>query len=538
MTFTLAQGFTGIDWLVLALYFAALAGSGWYFARREQKGTEDYFLGGRRMPVWAVAVSIVATSMSAASFVGVPEQGYQGDLTYLATNIGMVIAAIIVAGVFIPAFYAKRVQTIYELLEDRGGVIAVRSASAMFMIGRVMASGARIYIGAIPASLVLFGVEDGLEPGNLLIAVGVLTTVGVLYTLVGGIASVIWTDVVQMGVLLGACGLAIVLILSRIPVGPGEIVEALSVGKPDGSSKLLLFDLGFRENGFDFASAFTLPAAIIGFTLMGVASYGTDHDLVQRMLTCKDAKSGSRSVIAGILFGIPSVALFLIVGLLLYVYYQRPDLMGQAARPAPDDSRQVFLSFIINEMPAGLTGLMMAGLFAAGLSSLNSAINAMGSAFINDFYRPMRPGRDEKHYLRAGRFGVAGWGIVLGLFAGFCVYWQMEDGRVSQGGTLLTFALQVMTFAYSGLLGVFLTVLLTKRGNSWSCVWALVVGFVAVAVMNPALWSIVQLDAQATIEAGGFVGSVLGAAFGWKLAIATAISFVTCQLGSPKEQAR
>ncbi|USO00256.1 MAG: sodium/solute symporter [Phycisphaeraceae bacterium] len=511
-----------LDWGVILLYFALLAASGVWINRRSQKTTDDYFRGGGRVPAWAAAVSVVATSMSAASFIGVPQQAYVGDLTYLSTNIGMVLAAIVIAFVFVPAFYRARVQTIYAYLDTRLGEPAGRAASLAFMVGRVLASGARIYIGAIPASLVLFG---DLAPGHLVVAIAVLSVVGVVYTLVGGVESVIWSDVIQMAILLGACIAAIVVIASRLNAGFGEAIDALASGGAGGASKLTLFDLSLDPH-----AAFSLPAAFIGFTIMGIGSYGVDQDLAQRLLTCRDAKAGARSIIGGILIGIPSVALFLVVGLLLFLFYQRPDLVaGEAVRP-PDDSRQVFLAFIMDEMPAGLSGLMLAGLFAAGLSSLNSAINAMSSTFINDFYRRARPGASEAALVRAGRVAVAAWGVVLGLFACGCVW--LYGRHAGEGGTLLTFALTVMTFAYAGLIGVFFTALFTKRGNGASAIAALIVGFIAVGLMQPMFWGfVVDLDARRAADPGDALLWVLDLAFVWKLTIASGLSFGVCVVG-------
>lgn len=508
--------FLPLDWAVLGGYFALLAGTGYLFSRREQASTDDYFLAGRRMPMWAVAVSIVATSMSAASFVGVPQQGYTADLTYLSTNLGMIIAAIVVALVFIPAFYKAGVSSIYAMLANRFSPTAMRAASLAFLVGRVMASGARIYIGAIPLSLVLFGVQDGMNPGNLLIAIAVLTAVGITYTFIGGIASVIWTDVIQMAVLLSAAVLAILVIVLRIEAPWADVIGALRTGGEAGASKLTVIN-----TDPDPRLPFGLLTATIGFAIMGIGSYGTDQDLVQRMLTCKDAKTGSRSVITGILLGVPSVLVFLVVGMLLFVYYQRPELMGAAAPEGlPSDDRQVFLEFILRELPAGLPGLMMAGLFAAGLSSLNSAINAMSSSMVSDFYRHAVPDRDAKHYVFVGRIGVVGFGVLLGAFAVLCVYWQ--NASAEQGGTLLTFALRVMTFAYAGLVGVFLAALLTQRGNTASVIASLVTGFVLVLAMERSVWDALLGKPD---ELPGLLELLTSLAFAWKLTGAAAVSF-------------
>ena len=537
------------DWSVLGMYFAFLGVTGWYFSKRETNSTDDYFLGGRKMPTWAVGISIVATSMSAASFIGLPEQGYTSNLAYLSTNIGMVLAAFVVAFVFLPAFYKRRVQSIYELLDQRHGRGAMQATSGVYMVGRIMASGVRVYIGAIPAAIIMFG-TDGLQPINLCIAIAVLTAVGILYTLVGGIASVIWTDVIQMGVLIGAGVLAIALIAYQLPVGAGEVAGALRDGAAGEWGKLTLFAFGDESRPW-WMNPFSLPAVIVGFTLMGVAAYGTDQDMTQRMLTCRDEKAAARSVIGGIIFGVPSVALFLVVGLLLWVYYQQPQLWLDAGINAPEppaDSRKVFLIFILDHMPAGVSGLMMAGLFAAGLSSLNSGVNAMASTFINDFYRPMKPGQSETHYLKAGRFAVVGWGLILGGFAIVCVFWQHRDGQIQEEGTLLTFALTVMTFAYAGLLPVFLTTILTKRGSTASVIAALATGFVLVLLMQPILWDkplgLEQMrdtfDAALLEDPAAprpFVLGVMDMAFVWKLTIASSVAMLVCLGGNTQKHA-
>ena len=518
-------GFQALDWVTLGAYFFILIVSGWYFSKKSKVTPEDYFLGGRKMPAWAVSISIVATSMSAASFIGVPEAGYTGNLTYLSTNIGMIIAACVVAFVFIPAFYRSNSGSIYELLGRRFGSQAEKAASASFLIGRIMASGARLYIGAIPASMVIFGTEHALEPQRLILAISVMATIGIAYTLVGGITSVIWTDVLQYTILIGAAIGAIVVILSRIDIPLPQIIEELAKEQPDGTSKLTLIDT--RP---DPRLPFTLLTAIFGFTLLGIGSYGTDQDLAQRMLTCKNAKAGTRATIAGILLGIPSVMLFLAVGLLLWIFYQRPELFGEPARTTPNDSRQVFLDFILTQMPSCLTGLMMAGLFAAGLSSVNSAINAMSSAFVNDFYKSARPDRPPRHYVRVGRIGVIVCGVLLGAFACFCVFWQQRDGQFQTSSQLLNFALSVMTFAYAGLIAVFFAALFTSRGSAHSVILALITGFVINILLQPWVWGI---DASA-LRAGLSHSSDLSAAglwlfsvhFSWKLCIAVLLSFL------------
>lgn len=509
------------DWAVLGLYLVILTVSGVAFSRKEQKDTGDYFLGGRRMPVWAVALSIIASSLSVATFIGVPQIAYEGNLTYLLTNLGGLIAIAIVAVWFIPAFYRANVTSIYELLGQRMGDGAKKSASATFMIGRVFASGARIYIAAIPLSMLLFGDSGKDQPEwQIIIACLALVAISVSYTLAGGISSVIWTEVVQTVVLLVAVLGAIWLLFHKIPLSGSQIIETLRSPSSGAGSKLTLVDTSTNP-----AIHFTLWTSLIAFPLMGLASYGTDHDLAQRMLTCKTAIKGGQSAVLAIALGIPIVALFMLIGLLLYVFYGEPAKMGAAAPSyVPPNSAKAFLTFILREMPAGMSGLMMAGLLSVGISSLNSALNAMAATAIKDFYMPRRPGRDPRHYVAAGRIGVVAWGVILAGFAVFCVFWQRANSQ-----TLIDLALGVMTFAYAGLLAVFLAALFTRRGNSTTAVLAIIVGFLVLASLQPIAW-----NRYAWLL--GLKGVKL--AWPWHLVIGTAIAFVVCVIGKrPAEKA-
>lgn len=510
-----------LDWAILAAYFALLAFTGWWFSRVRHKTTEEYFLGGHSMPVWAVAISILATAQSAATFVGVPESAYSGDLTYLSTNIGGLIAAVIIARVFIPAYYRQGVSTPYQLLEKRFGPGAKLATSWAYMIGRVFASGARVYIGAIPVSLAVFG---DVSPNHLAISIAAFMAFGIVYTLAGGIASVIWTDVFQVCVYLGAAVVAAILLWRAIPADASQIFSALSTGMPDGSSKLTIvrpgLDLSQPRLGFDLSAEFTLITAVTGWMLITIASHGTDQDLVQRMLTCKDAARGGRSVITGILVGIPTVLLFAFLGLLLWVYFNRPDLAGGPRSPATIDGSQVFLRYILTEMPAGAAGLMIAGVMAAGPAGINASLNSMSSTFVGDVYRPALPGRSDRHYLRVGRLATVGWGIILGLFALLCIRWQQQARE-----QVLPFVLGVMAFAYAGLLGVFLTALFTRRGNTASAITALAAGFITVLVLQPVVFA--RLTEGTILEA-------VKLASPWRLVIGTVIATLICCAGRPR----
>ncbi|MFZ4575102.1 MAG: sodium:solute symporter, partial [Phycisphaerales bacterium] len=506
-----ANPITPADWLVIAAYFAALVGTGAYFAWRARRlaSASAFFAGDHTMPVWAVAVSILATAQSAATFTGVPEQGYKGDLRYLATNLGSIVAAIILARVFIPAYYRKNVTTPYQLLESRFGRGAKLATSIAYMIGRVFASGARVYVGAIPVSMALFG---DISPQHLGLSIAAFMAFGIVYTLAGGINSVIWTDVLQVCVYLGAALAAIIWLCTRVTVPWSEVLAAVHTGTRDGTSKLNLW-----PNDWSWSTDMNLATILTGFVLLALASHGTDQDLVQRMLTCRSAAKGSWSVISGVLIGIPAVAMFSALGVLLWVYYQHPGMMGDPGRLAPaGETSGVFLQFILSEMPPGFAGLMIAGVLAAGPAGINSSLNSMGSTLVNDVYRSFRPNRTDRHYIVMGRWAIAFWGIVLWVFALACIPWRARAGQ-----DIINFVLSVMNFAYAGLLGVFFTALFTRRGNTASCIAAMFVGFTVVLLLRAEVWT------WWTTELGLKGWSTFKLAWPWHLVLGAAAATAT-----------
>lgn len=526
-------GFAPADWAVLGLYFLAIGVSGWLLSRRAQASTEDYFLAGRRMPAWAVSFSVLATSLSAATFVGVPEVSFQGNLTYLSTNIGGIIAILIVAAFFIPAFYREHVSSVYQLLGKRLGAGAQLAGTWTYMLGRVLAGSSRIYIGAIPLAMVVFGDDPSrpVEMPHIAIAVVALCLVGAVYTLVGGIASVIWADVIQTVVFVAAIIVAIIVLLDRIPVPLAELINAWR-SPPDsaaagvvGASKLAIV-----STSTDPSRTFTIWTALTGFMLLSLGSYGTDQDLVQRTLTCRSPLKGSQSAVVAIFTAIPVVALFLFVGLLLHIFYARPDIMGDAAPTAAmTASEKVFPQFILHELSGGLAGLLMAGLFASGLSTINSSLNSMSATLVTDVYMKHVRNRSPRHYVAVSRLAVVMWGVALAGVAMLCARWH-RSGNLG----LIDFALSVMSFAYAGLIAVFLSAIFTRRGNSWSAVAAIVCGFQAVLLLQPWAWSTWAAFIPLPSAADGAHRTLASVtlAYPWHLCIGTAIAFVVCQLGT------
>ena len=495
--------FGAIDWTIIGLYLALMLGIGaWSYRRGEDESPESFFLGGRRMPPWAVSLSVLATALSAATFVGAPAEAFSGNLSYLILNVGGVLAAVVVAFLFVPAFYEAGTVTIYGYLGQRIGPGAGTAASIAFLLGRLLASGARLFIAGIVFALMLYG---DTELPQVLGAVLLFGAVGTAYTAFGGIRAVIWTDAIQIVIVIGAAVLAAILLLKVIPAPLSAIWQALSVPEENGGSKLGLVDLSL-----DFSRPYTLWAAL-AMTFFNVAAYGTDQDLAQRLLTCRGKWRGSWSLIGAILAGLPITLLFMLVGLLLWVFYSRPDLMGDAMPADPlADPRRVYPQFLLNHLPTGLAGLAMAGLFAASMSSLDSAINAMASSAVVDL-GITRQGGGRVH----SRAVVVVMGIGLTLAACGLALLQ-EQGEQ----TLLPFALSVMTFAYAGLLGVFLTALFTRRGSTRSVIAALFAGAGVVTVCRflPDLTKY-------------FLGEPFRLAFPWWMVIGAVVSFGVCIIG-------
>ncbi|UTA48417.1 sodium:solute symporter [Simiduia sp. 21SJ11W-1] len=507
---------TGPDWAVFAIYGLILGATAYYFSLRNSQNSRDFFLAGNAMPVWMVAISTLATTQSAATFLGGPDLGYRSDFSYIFTNLGAVIAALIVARFLIPLFYQQRVTTVYELLQNRFGANAKRKAGGVYLLGRIFASGARLYMAAIAVSMLLFG---DIQADHVVLAVVMLAIVSLGQTVFGGVSSVIQSDVIQCFVYVGAAIAVFCVLMWYIPVSSGEILTALANPTDGSGSKLELIDWRF-----DLTDPFTLWATFTGFVLLNVAAFGLDQDVTQRVLTCRSSLEGARAMLWSVLMVIPVMALFMGIGMLLYVYYQRPDLMG-ASQGVLQNSADVtvFMQFVLNELPGGVRGLVVIGVIAAALSTLTSGLNSMASVITEDFYRPWAAKRKQQpsdaQMVRVGRLAMIAVAAALSGMAILCFYWQ----QVSQL-PLLPFALSVMVFAYSGLLGVFFTALFTGRGNGMSVTAALIGGFCTPLVMQPWL-----------IEAFALQDYIAPMAFPWQLCIGTLIAFGLCCLGKPAQ---
>ncbi len=488
------SGFATLDWLVFGAYFLMLAITSLLLSQVRVRTSRDYFVGSNRMPMLAVALSVLATSQSAATFLGGPEYSYRNDLTFLGFYLSAFLAILFVAKVLIPRFYAINAVTVYELLDIRYGERAKRYAGVMFLLGRLFASGARLYIGALAVSMILFSDITFLHVNY---AIVLLMAGALAYTYVGGVKSVIFSDIIQAITYIGA-GIAVLIYLYMAL--DSDLSTILTTLQADDKLRLIDWNLSFSSEG-----KFNIYGLLSGWLLLNIAAYGLDQDMTQRVLSCKNAASGQRSLYFSILFTVPVVLLFLAIGLLLYLFYRQHEVV----QSFHGESVTIFMYYILNEMPEGLKGLVTVGAVAAALSSTNSVLGAMASVAVEDIYRPLKHNGahlNEQHYVRAARIAVLGFAVALSLMA-------MLSYLVHHGSDLplLSFALGVMAFAYSGLLGVYGAALFTRRGSEKSVLFALLGGFLTVLALQPYLF-----------------GADIG--FAWQIVLGTAVSFGIMQL--------
>jgi len=465
------SSFTTIDWTIFGMYFLLLGLTGAILSKTKVTSTREYFVGANTVPMFAVAISVLATSQSAATFLGGPEYSYSKDLTFLGFYLSAFLAVLFVSKILIPKFYAINAVTVYELLEQRYGEKAKKQAGVMFLVGRLFASGARLYIGAIAISMILF---LDTNPSHVAFSISILMFGALVYAYFGGVKSVIFSDIIQAITYIGAGVAVLIYLYVSMDVDFSTMVYILNE-----NNKLKLLD-------FSISSGFSVWALLSGWLLLNIGAYGLDQDMTQRALTCKNEKEAQRSLMMSIYMTIPVAILFLLIGLLLYLFYQHPELSNlktDVVQKFDGEKITIFMYYILHEMPEGMRGLVTVGAVAAALSSSNSVLGAMSSVAIQDLYRPWKEKqgiKDEMHFIKAGRNAVLFFAVALSFMAMLSYYWQHYTQL-----PLLSFALGVMAFAYTGLLGVFGAALFTKRGNPQTVPFALIGGFVTVLLMQP-----------------------------------------------------
>src|SRR5213080_661953 len=473
-----------IDTAVLLLYFIVIIFIGLYMGRKEES-LKDFALGGRRIPWWAVLASIIAAETSAGTFFGTPGEGFTfRNYTYLQLALGTILARILVSFIFIKPYYDYKVYSIYEYLTTRFGVPTKNAASAVFLFTRLLASGARLYVAAIALALG-YEMVRGVRPDQtetLFIYIGAIVVIVLLtaiYTTLGGIKAVIWTDVIQASIMIGSALIAVGLLYSAIPGGWNEILQRHGAF---GISDFLTTGLDPAKHGWDkikgmFEIEYTIFAGLIGSTFITMSTHGTDQDMVQRMLTAPDIRRSRRSLIMSGLADIPIVLMFLRIGLLLWVDYQaHPD------PTLPTTPNETFCHFILYQMPVGLRGLLIAGIFATAMGSLSTAINALATSFTRDWYEPyINPNATSEQSLHAVRRATIWFSLLMIIVASTTSYCVILRPNLR----IIPIVLGIYGYTYGSLLGVFLCGIFTKRrGNDFGNLIAMLIGFIVVAILS------------------------------------------------------
>jgi solute:Na+ symporter, SSS family len=436
------MGLNRIDFVIIGLYLAGITLFGLRF-RKRHKTLRDYFLAGRDIPWWAIALSIVAAETSTLTIISIPGLAYDTNFTFLQVVMGYVVGRVVISFVLLPHYFRGDLYTAYELIERRFGR-GLRSLTAgLFLLTRAAAEGVRVYAVSIVVSIALGTGEVA--------SIAIITALTLIYTFEGGLAAVIWTDVVQTAIYVGGTLVGLATLLHLVPGGWTAIHAAAA-----NAGKLQVFD--FRGSLW---IPYTFWAGVIGGAFFTVASHGTDQLIVQRLLAARGRKQSATALISSGVAVLFQFALFLTMGILLWAYYRAPS--AQFGRPD-----RIYPTFIVTRMPHGISGLLIAAILAAAMSNLSAALNSLSSSAIMDFYARLRPQADETTKMRLSRLATLAWAMVL---FGLAVIALHKVGRVVEVG------LQIASVAYGALLGVFLLGVLTRRANQRGAMVGMLFGF-------------------------------------------------------------
>jgi SSS family transporter len=432
-----------LDLAIIALYLAGITLFGLRF-RKRQRTLRDYFLADRNIPWWAIALSIVAAETSTLTIISIPGLAYDTNLAFLQVVLGYLAGRVIISFILLPHYFRGDLYTAYELIERRFGRELRSLTAGLFLVTRAAAEGVRVYAVSIVVAIAVGTGEVA--------SIAIITVLTLIYTFEGGLAAVIWTDVVQTLIYVSG---TLVGLFSIVHLVPGGWPAIHSVAESAG--KLRVFD--FTP---DFWKPYTFWAGLIGGAFLTTASHGTDQLIVQRLLAARNQRQSVAALLSSGVAVLFQFALFLIVGVMLFVYYRVPS----ASFGTPD---RIFPTFIVSRMPHGISGLLIAAILAAAMSNLSAALNALASTSVIDFYLQRNPQVDERRRMRLSRFMTLFWALVL---FGLAVLSLHRVGRVVEVG------LQIASVAYGALLGVFLLGVLTRRANQSGAIAGMLCGLV------------------------------------------------------------
>jgi SSS family transporter len=465
------MGLNLLDISIIAIYLVGITLFGLRF-RKRQKSLKDYFLADRSIPWWAIMLSIVAAETSTLTIISIPGLAYDTNLTFLQVVFGYLAGRILISFVLLPHYFRGDLYTAYQLIEKRFGSHLRSLTAALFLLTRAAAEGVRVYAVSIVVAIALGTGEVA--------SIAIITVLTLVYTFEGGLAAVIWTDVVQTAIYVGGTLVGLFTILHLFPGGwPAIHSLAASAGK------LQVFDFSLN-----FWRPYTFWAGVIGGTFLTTASHGTDQLIVQRLLAARNQKQSMIALTTSGIAVLFQFALFLVVGLMLWAFYRVPSAdFGKADR--------IYPTFIVQHMPHGISGLLIAAILAAAMSNLSAALNSLSSSSIIDFYLRLRPATTDGERMRASRISTVVWAIILFVLAILCLH------RVSR---VIEVGLQIASVAYGALLGVFLLGVLTRRASQAGAMVGMLLGFAT----GLYLWTKTQVPFTWYVPIGTLVTFVFG----------------------------
>lgn len=453
------MGLNSLDIGVVAAYLAGVTLFGLRFGRA-QRTAREYFLAGRSIPWWAISLSIVAAETSTLTVISVPGLAYQSNFAFLQLVIGYLVGRVLVCWLLIPHYFRGELVTAYELLENRFGRSMRLTTAALFLLLRAAAEGVRLLAIALVVRVALGGALNGMSDlGRDLTAIAIVTLLTLAYTFKGGLAAVIWTDVVQLAIYTAGTLVGVFVILRLVP-GGWETVRTIA----GDAGKFRVFDFSWN-----LSTTYTFWSGIIGGAFLTTASHGTDQLIVQRLLAARSEGQSKLALLASGAAIFLQFSLFLLIGAMLFVYYRFSPPAASFTR-----SDMIFPTFVVTRMPHGASGLLIAAILAAAMSNLSAALNSLSSSTVIDLYAKLRPSADEPRRMRLALFSTAIWALVLFALA----------VAARNGGRVLEMGLSIASVAYGAMLGVFLLGVLTRRANERGAMAGLICGL----ALNLALW--------------------------------------------------
>lgn len=480
------MGLNALDMAVIVVYLAGVTLFGMHFQERAST-LRGYFLAEKTIPWWAISLSIVAAETSTLTIISVPGLAYERDFRFLQLVIGYLIGRVIISVLLIPQYFRGDLVTAYQLIERRFGQKLRSLTAGLFLITRAAAEGVRVFAVAIVVGIALGNLLGGFSDFGRndfrrdVAAIAIVSLLTLIYTLKGGMAAVIWTDVVQLAVYVSGTLAGFFTILHLVPGGWHTVYSIAA-----GAGKFRVFDFSWN-----FYSTYTFWSGVIGGAFLTTASHGTDQLIVQRLLSARTERQSKLALLASGIMVLFQFSLFLLIGAMLYVFYK---LFPPAVAFTRSDT--IFPAFVVTRMPHGISGLLISAILAAAMANLSAALNSLSSTTIVDFYSRINPEASDRHRVFLSRLATMGWAVVL--FALAIV--------ARSGGKVLEAGLSIASVAYGSLLGVFLLGVLTRKASERGAMVGMLCGF----LLNLYLWKSTKVPFTWYVPFGSIATFIIG----------------------------